>query len=111
MDTSFLLRIRNKIPMEGFAETKLGAKTKRWTIQMLPHSGIHFIISQHTQTPLHMTVRFCWKDPDIAVSCEARPVPGKYRSGCSKPSIGRNTAPPIEKLQKVPKKLKGSATL
>jgi hypothetical protein len=33
MDTSFLLRIGNKIPMEGVTETKFGAKTKGWTIQ------------------------------------------------------------------------------
>jgi hypothetical protein len=25
---------------------------------------------------------------DIAASCEALVVPGKYRSGCSKPAIG-----------------------
>jgi hypothetical protein len=28
VDTSFLLRIRNKIPMEGVTEIKFGAKTK-----------------------------------------------------------------------------------
>jgi hypothetical protein len=28
MDTSFFLRIRNKIPMGGVTETKLGVKTK-----------------------------------------------------------------------------------
>jgi hypothetical protein len=33
VDTSFLPRIRNKISMEGVAETKFGAKTKGWTIQ------------------------------------------------------------------------------
>ena len=32
VDTSFLPRIGNKIPMEGVAETKFGAETKRWTI-------------------------------------------------------------------------------
>jgi hypothetical protein len=32
MDTSFLLRIGNKIAMEGVTETKFGAKTKEWTI-------------------------------------------------------------------------------
>jgi hypothetical protein len=50
-------------------------------------------------------------DPDIAVSYEAMPVPGKYRSGCSQSSIGWNTGPPMEKLEKAPKELKGSATL
>ena len=48
-------------------------------------------------------------DPDIAVSSEAMPVPGKYRSGCSQSSVGWNTGPPMEELEKVPKELKGSA--
>jgi hypothetical protein len=38
-------------------------------------------------------------------------VPGKYRSGCSQSSIRWNTGPPMEELEKVPKELKGSATL
>ena len=33
MDTPFLLRIGNKIPMEGVTETKFGAKKKGWTYQ------------------------------------------------------------------------------
>ena len=33
------------------------------------------------------------RDPGIAVSCEAMPVPGKYRSGCSQSSIEWNTGP------------------
>jgi hypothetical protein len=37
----FLLRIGNKTPMEGVTETKFGAKMKGWTIQRLPHPGIH----------------------------------------------------------------------
>jgi hypothetical protein len=51
------------------------------------------------------------KDPVIAVSCEAMPLPGKYRSGCSQSSIGWNTGPPMEELEKVPKELKGSAAI
>jgi hypothetical protein len=39
VDTSFLLRIGNKIPMKGVTETKFGAKMKGWTIQRLPHLG------------------------------------------------------------------------
>jgi hypothetical protein len=58
-----------------------------------------------------LTARFCWKDPDIAVSCEAMPVPGKYRSGYLQSSIGWNTGPPMEEIQKVLKELKGSETL
>jgi hypothetical protein len=38
--------------MEGVTQTKLVAKTKGWTIQRLPHPGIHAIISHQTQTPL-----------------------------------------------------------
>jgi hypothetical protein len=59
VDTSFLLRIGNKISMEGVAETKFGAKVKGWTIQRLPHMGIHLIISQQMQTLLHTPARFC----------------------------------------------------
>ena len=33
VDTSFLLRIGNKIPMKGVTRTKFGAKMKGWTIQ------------------------------------------------------------------------------
>ena len=73
--------------------------------------GDNPIISHQTQTLLHMPSRFCWKDPDIAVSCEATLVPGKYRSGCSQTSIGLNTGPLMEELEKVPKELKGPATL
>jgi hypothetical protein len=84
---------------------------KSVSLDGLSHPRIHPIISHQTQTLLHMPARFCWKHPDIAVSCEAMPVPGKYRSGCSQSSIGWNTEPPMEKLEKAPKELKGSATL
>jgi hypothetical protein len=59
VDTSFLPRIWNKISMKGVAETKFGAKMKRWTIQKLPHLGVHPIISHQTQALLHMPARFC----------------------------------------------------
>ena len=39
VDTSFLLRIGNKIPMEGVTETKFGAEMEGRTIQRLPHLG------------------------------------------------------------------------
>jgi hypothetical protein len=58
VDTSFLLRMGNKIPMKGVTETKFGAKRKGWTIQRLPHPRIHPIISHQTQTLLHMPARF-----------------------------------------------------
>jgi hypothetical protein len=58
VDTSFLLRIENKIPMEGVTETKFGGKTKGQTIQTLPHPGVHPIISHQTQTVVHMQQDF-----------------------------------------------------
>jgi hypothetical protein len=47
----------------------------------------------------------------MAISCEAMPVPGKYRSGCSQSSIGWNTESPMREVEKVHKELKGSADL
>jgi hypothetical protein len=37
VDTLILLRIGNKIPMEGVPETKFRAETEGRTIQRLPH--------------------------------------------------------------------------
>ena len=88
VDTLFLLRMENKIPMEGVTETKFRGETEGRTIQRLPHPRIHPINNHEAQTLLHMPARFCSQDPDIAVSCEAMPVSGKYRSGCLPSSIG-----------------------
>jgi hypothetical protein len=93
VDTSFLLRIGNKLPMKGVTESKFGAKTKGWTIQRPAHPGIHPIISHQTQKLLHMPAKFCWRDPGISVLYEAMPVPGKYRSVCSQSCIRWNTGP------------------
>ena len=106
VDTFLLLRMGNKIPMEGVTETKFGAETEEKTIQRLPHPGIHPIYNHQTQTLLCMPERFCCQDPAIALSCEAMPMPGKYRSGCSQPSTGRSTGSPMKELEKVPKELK-----
>ena len=111
VDTSFLLRMGNKIPMEGVTETKFRAETEGMTIQRLPHLVIHPLNYHQTQTLLQMPTRFCWQEPDIAVSWEALPVPDKYRSGCSQPSTGLSTGSPIKELEKVPKELKGFAAL
>jgi hypothetical protein len=59
VDTSFLLRMGNKIPMEGVTETKFGAKMEGKIIQRLPHLGIHPIYNHQTQALLHMPERFC----------------------------------------------------
>jgi hypothetical protein len=58
VDTSFLLRMGNKIPMEGFTEKKLGAETEERTIQKLPHPGIHPI---HIQPPNLDTIAYARK--------------------------------------------------
>jgi hypothetical protein len=107
----FFLEWGNKISMKGVTETKFGAKMEGKTIQRLAHPGIHPIYNHQTQTLVHMPERFCLQDPDIALSCESMPMPGKYRSGCSQSSIGWNTGPLMKELEKVPKELKGSATL
>ena len=57
--TSFLLRIWNKIPMEGVTETKCEAETEGMTIQRLPHLGIHPINNHQTQKLLWMPTRAC----------------------------------------------------
>jgi hypothetical protein len=111
VDTSFLLRMGNKIPMEGVTETKFRAKTGGKTIQRRPHPAIQPIYNHPTQTLLHMPERFCLHDPDITLSYESMPMPSKYKSGCSQSSIGWNTVPLMKELEKVPKELKGSATL
>jgi hypothetical protein len=59
VDTLFLLRMGNTIPMEGITEAKFGAETEGRTIQRLPHPGIHPIYNHQTQTLLHMPLRFC----------------------------------------------------
>ena len=57
VDTSFLFRIWNKIPMEAVTETKVGAETEGMTIQKLPHLGIHPINNHQTQILLQMPTR------------------------------------------------------
>jgi hypothetical protein len=65
-----------------------------------------------------------WGSSDVVKSLEDRcgilyrllitqimPGPSKHRSGCSQSAIGWITGPPMEELEKVPKELKGSATL
>jgi hypothetical protein len=48
---------------------------------------------------------------DIVLSCETMPGPSKHRSGCSQSANGWITGLPMEELEKVPKELKGTATL
>jgi hypothetical protein len=48
VDTSLLLRMGNKIPMEGVTETKLGTKMEGKTIQRLLHPRFHPIYNHQT---------------------------------------------------------------
>jgi hypothetical protein len=59
VDTSLLLRMGNKIPIEGVTETKFRAETEGKTVQRLPNTGIHPIYNRQTQKLLHMSERFC----------------------------------------------------
>jgi hypothetical protein len=59
VDTSILLRMMNKIPIEGVTETKFGAEAGGRTIQRLPYQGIHPIYNHQTQTLLQMPTRAC----------------------------------------------------
>ena len=54
VDTLLLLRMGNKIAMQGVTETKFGAEMEGRIIQRLPHMGIHPIHHYQTQTLLHM---------------------------------------------------------
>jgi hypothetical protein len=49
VDTSFPLRMGNKISMKGDTEQKFRAETEGMTIQRLPHLGIHPINNHQTQ--------------------------------------------------------------
>ena len=74
----------------------------------VPHSKKEQSI--HTLVFLLLEFHVFW-DPDIAISCEAMPVPGKHRSGCSQSSIGWNTGLLMKELEKVPKELMRFADL
>jgi hypothetical protein len=58
VNTSILLRMGNKTPMEAVTETKFRAETEGMTIQRLPHPGIHSINNHQTQTLLHMPTTY-----------------------------------------------------
>jgi hypothetical protein len=51
VDTSLLLRMGNKIPMDGVTEARFGAEMEGRTIQRLSHLEIHPINNHQTQTP------------------------------------------------------------
>jgi hypothetical protein len=57
VDTSILLGGggEDKIPMEGFTESKCGVESEGMIIQRLPHLGIHPIYNHQSQTLLWMS--------------------------------------------------------
>jgi hypothetical protein len=57
------------------------------------------------------TSKILLKGPRYSSLFETVPGPNKHRSECSQSAIGWTTVPPMEELEKVPKELKGSATL
>ena len=58
VDTLLLLRMGNKIPMEGFTETMFGAKMEGKTIQRLPHAPG---TPSHIQPPNSDTIAYVRK--------------------------------------------------
>ena len=56
VNTSFLLKMWNKIPMKGVSETKFGANMKGWTIQRLPTRD-----PSHNQPPNPDTIAYARK--------------------------------------------------
>ena len=48
VDTSFLLKMGNKIPVEGVTKAKFGTDPEGTTIQRLPYLGIHPINNYQT---------------------------------------------------------------
>jgi hypothetical protein len=58
VDTSLLLRMGEKIPMEGVTKTKFGAEMEGRTTQRLPQPGIRPIISHQMQAQLHIQQDF-----------------------------------------------------
>jgi hypothetical protein len=59
VDTSFLLRMGNKIPIEEVTKTVFRDEMEGRNIQRLPHSGMYPIYNHQTQTLLHKPARFC----------------------------------------------------
>ena len=110
VDASVLLRSRNKLLAGGNMEKGYEAETEGKAIQRLTHLGIHPINRHQTQTVLWMPKSAYWQEPEIIVPSEALPEPDRYRGRPWKSTIGLNTGPPVEELEKRLKELKGFAT-
>ena len=106
---SVLLIRGNQVLTWGNMETKCGRETEGKAVQRLLYLGIHLICSHQTGMVLRMPRSACWLEPYMSISWEALPELGKYRGGCSQPTIGLNTRSPMEELEKELKELKGFA--
>ena len=95
----------------GASQTFSIAQYYPMTIQRLPLLGIHPIYNHQIQTLMWMPTSTCWQESEIAVSCEALPVPDKYRSGSSHPFIGQIIESTMNYLENGPKELKVFAAL
>jgi hypothetical protein len=80
------------------------AEIERITVQRLPHLGIHPI---NNQTLLQMPTRFCWQEPDIAVSCEALPGLANTEVAAHSHPLDGAQGPQMKELEKVTMELKG----
>jgi hypothetical protein len=59
VDTLFLLRKGNKIPMGGVTEKKCGVEPERKAIQRLPYLEIYHTYNHQTQKLLYMPRSAC----------------------------------------------------
>jgi hypothetical protein len=90
-------------------DTKCEAETEGKAIQRLPHLGIHPIYGHQTWRLLWVLGSACWWEPNMAISWEALPEPGKFIGRCSRPTIGLSAGSPMEYLEKGLKELRGFA--
>jgi hypothetical protein len=66
----------------------------------------HGICMRNTRATWYLTLFLA-----SVVTFDSSLWPSKHISGCSQSAIGWITGPPMEELEKVPKELKGPATL
>jgi hypothetical protein len=105
VDTLFLLRMKKSIHRRSYRD-KVWSRPWRNDHPDTASLWIHPINNHKPQTLWQIPKRACWQEPDIAVSCRALPVPGKYWSVCSQSSIRWSTTFPVKEPEKVSRELK-----
>jgi hypothetical protein len=68
VESSVLLRRRNKILTRGNMEIKCRAETEGKAFQSLPHLGIHPIYNHQTRTMLWIPISACLQKSDMTFS-------------------------------------------